>query len=97
MKKLSLFTVVIALSLGAAAMIRSRGSDAFRNSDVVANHITSGAFRDGLYLGKLTAERGGEPHIASGRWAADEDRASFTVGFQQGYHEAYFQANTNPE
>jgi len=87
MKKLSLFTVVIALCLGAAAMIQSRGSDALRSSTVDASPTTSGPFRDGLYLGKLAAKHGGVPHISSGRWATETDRASFAAGFQQGYHD----------
>jgi hypothetical protein len=88
MKKLSLFTIVIALCLGAAAMIQSgRGSNALQSSTVDASHVTSGPFRDGLYLGKLAAERSGVSHISSGRWATEADRASFAAGFQQGYHD----------
>ena len=46
---------------------------------------TDGAFRDGLYLGGLAAQRGEEPRIAEGRWSSQSDRASFTAGYQQGY------------
>ena len=88
MKKLFLLTIVIALCLSAAAIIQSgRGSNASQNSSVDARQVTSGPFRDGLYLGKLAAECGGESHISSGRWATEADRASFTAGFQQGYHD----------
>jgi len=88
MKNLSLFTIVIALCLSAAAMIHSgRGSNGWQSSKVDTSHVTSAPFRDGLYWGKLTAERGGESHISSGRWATEADRASFTAGFQQGYHD----------
>ena len=88
MKKLSLFTIVIALCLSAAAIIQSgRGSNASQNSSVGASQVTSGPFRDGLYLGKLAAESGGEAHISSGRWATEADRASFTAGFHQGYRD----------
>jgi hypothetical protein len=88
MKKLSIFTIVIALCLGAAAMIQSgRGSTGLQSPTVDASHTTSGPFRDGLYLGKLAAERGGVPHISNGRWSTEADRASFTAGFQQGYHD----------
>ena len=87
MKNLSLFAIVIALCLSAAAMIQSgHGSKGWQSSRVAASQITSAPFRDGLYLGKLAAERGGEVHISSGRWATEGDRASFTEGFQQGYH-----------
>ncbi len=88
MKKLSLFTIVIALCLGAAAMIQSgRASDGRQSSSAAVSHATSAPFRDGLYLGRLAAKRGGESHISTGRWATKADRAAFTAGFQQGYQE----------
>ena len=52
-----------------------------------AERATNAAFRDGLYLGKLDAASGKEQHIASGRWARNEDRSSFTSGYQQAYQE----------
>ncbi len=45
-----------------------------------------GAFRDGLYLGKLAAENGGPPRLAIGRWSTDRDRAMFTAGYRGGYN-----------
>ena len=88
MKKLSVFTIVIALCLGAAAMIQSgRASDGRQRSSVAVSYATSAPFRDGLYLGKFAAKRGGESHISTGRWATEGDRASFAAGFQQGYHD----------
>ena len=87
MKKLFVLTIVIALCLSAAAIIQSFGSNASQNSSVGASQATSGPFRDGLYLGKLTAESGGQAHISSGRWATEADRASFTAAFQQGHHD----------
>jgi hypothetical protein len=47
-----------------------------------------GAFRDGLYLGKLNAQDGDEQHIASGRWSTGKDRASFIDGYQRAYAES---------
>jgi hypothetical protein len=46
---------------------------------------TNGPFRDGLYLGKLDANRGNIPHVAVGRWAAPLDRTSFADGYRMGY------------
>jgi hypothetical protein len=87
MKNLSLFTIVIALCLSAAAMIQSgHGSNGWHSSKVDASRVTSAPFRDGLYLGKLAAERG-ESHISSGRWATEADRAAFAAGFREGYHD----------
>jgi hypothetical protein len=43
------------------------------------------AYRDGLYLGKRDAEEGRSEHIASGRWAQEQDKESFAVGYRQAY------------
>jgi len=67
-----------------AAGYRKGYTDSFTaNKD--AARATNGAFRDGLFLGTLTAKRGDEYHAATGRWATEEDRASFTAGYRQGY------------
>jgi len=85
MKNLSVFTIVIVLCLGAAAMIQSgRATNGWNSSTIEAARATSAPFRDGLYLGKLAAARGGESHISISRWATAADRASFTAGFEQG-------------
>jgi len=87
MKNLPAFTIVIALCLGAAtAMIQSgRGSNGSQSCSIQSVRATSAPYRDGLYLGKLAAARGGESHISTGRWTTEADRASFQAGFQQSY------------
>jgi hypothetical protein len=87
MKNLPIFTIVIALCLGAAtAMIQSgRGSNGRQSSGIQTAHVTNAPYRDGLYMGMLAAARGGESHISTGRWMTEADRASFKAGFQQGY------------
>jgi hypothetical protein len=57
---------------------------------VVTRESTDGAFRDGLYLGKLNARDGDEQHIATGRWSTGKNRASFI----DGYHRAYTESST---
>jgi hypothetical protein len=54
-----------------------QGSDAQLASD--------GAFRDGLYIGKLAAGRGRPQHPLTGRWSTEKDRASFAAGYRRGY------------
>jgi hypothetical protein len=49
---------------------------------------TDGAFRDGLYLGKLNARDGSEQHIATGRWSTGKNRASFIDGYRRAYMES---------
>lgn len=53
-----------------------------------SGRLTHAAFRDGLYLGKLDASRGRDPHIASGRWSTGEDRNAFSDGYRQAYGES---------
>jgi hypothetical protein len=99
MKKLFLFIAMIELCLVSAAWVETgRGKNEGWSSNVNVSQITSAPFRDGLYLGKLAAKQGGGAHIASGRWAAQADRLSFTAGFQQGYQEGsvHLASNANP-
>jgi hypothetical protein len=89
MKILSLYASVIALSMVSMSMSMLY-SDRHHNSPTTNDNvaqITNGAFRDGLYLGRLAAESGREPHVAAGRWSTEEDRSSFTAGYQRGYSE----------
>jgi hypothetical protein len=84
MARLALFASVIALGMGTVVLHNSRHSNLIRvNPDITQN--ADGAFRDGLFQGKLAAERGIAPHVLSGRWATDADRASFRAGYAQGY------------
>jgi len=64
------------------------GYTEFSNISSTTSHAINGAFRDGLFLGALAAKRGTQPHIATGRWAATQDRTSFKEGYQQGYAES---------
>ena len=87
MKILPLYAAVIALSIVPMSMLSGdRHHDRPTANGNVAQ-ITDGAFRDGLYLGRLAAEGGSEPHVAVGRWATAEDRSSFTAGYHRGYSE----------
>lgn len=53
--------------------------------DARVTEAASSAYQDGLYLGRLTAKNGNLPHISRGRWSTDEDRASFSAGYERGY------------
>jgi len=85
MNRVSLFASLIALSLGTVSVFHVQRQPNFLSTNENVNHITDGAFRDGLYLGRLAAENGVAPHVVSGRWATEADRASFTAGYQKGY------------
>ena len=95
MTRLSFFTSLIAIGLGVVSgleAVRPPYSPASEN----ASRNSDGAFRDGLYLGKLAADRGAESHIAIGRWATAQNRASFTAGYQRGYNEVLATRVTPP-
>lgn len=93
MKKLSLFAALLALFAAPAAMLHSERPGMLPTPNS-AKLNSSAAFRDGLYLGRLTARRDGPMHIANGRWGTAVDRGLFTAGFEQGYRE--LQASQDP-
>jgi hypothetical protein len=85
MKNISLYVLVIALSVGSVAMVRSAMRAQSLNSGGSSLLETTGAFRDGLYLGKLAAKNGDEPRITTARWSRDEDREAFRKGYERGF------------
>jgi len=87
MKTFSLFAVVTVLAIGTASILLANQQNQLPSSIGAAAQTTDAAFRDGLYLGKLAAEGGAEPHAAIGRWATLRDRSSFATGYQRGYSE----------
>ena len=90
MNRLSFFASVIALGVGMVLGFYGARQHYLPNLSPPVNdvsEITDGAFRDGLYLGKLAAEHDNGPHVAAGRWSTAADRASFSAGYQRGYSE----------
>lgn len=87
MKRLYLYASVVALGMGTASILRSDHHDHFSITNETVAQTTDGAFRDGLYLGRLAAEHRAEPDVASGRWSTLEDRVSFSAGYRRGYGE----------
>lgn len=82
MLRLGTYLLTMAISFGAGAALSKPANLADQHLAARANNA---AFRDGLYLGKLTAEEGGAAHISRGRWSNDADRAAFTQGYQEGF------------
>jgi hypothetical protein len=78
----------IAFALGATAMVAVSDRDAISGSVAESRLNSDGAFRDGLYLGKLAAESGHSMRPAIGRWSTEEDRNMFAAGYHRGYSEA---------
>jgi hypothetical protein len=45
--------------------------------------LMTAAYRDGLYVGKLVAQRGEQRPAPVGRWATQIDRDTFQAGYEQ--------------
>jgi hypothetical protein len=88
MKKLSIYTFVIAASLGATAMLATSGQTPAPVQASEAQFSADGAFRDGLYVGKLAAEQGQPMRPSIGRWSTAHDRSTFSAGYRRGYDES---------
>jgi hypothetical protein len=70
---------VLAAILAMSAVHGSQIDGGSRNADA--------AFRDGMFMGHLDANRGRKPHLACGRWRTDADRRSFVSGYAEAYGE----------
>jgi hypothetical protein len=86
MKPLFFLTPAIALGMAVVSGFHG-GLPPDLNADGNISQATNGAYRDGLFVGKLSAKRGAMSRAPIGRWATAEERASFTAGYQRGYNE----------
>ena len=96
MSKLSTSALAIAVVLGTTAMLANSKQPDSSSQSVNAPLDADGAFRDGLYLGKLAAASGQPLSPAVGRWSTDQDRAAFTLGYRRGYGESSASATVEP-
>ena len=83
MKSISLWTLILVVGAGSTAIMKTRINEDV--TDVVSVQNADGAYRDGLYLGKLTASLGDEPHFCTGRWSRKTDQDLFSAGYERGY------------
>jgi hypothetical protein len=97
MYRLSTFATALAICLGTTAVLNSGNSITKPTRNVEASFAADGAFRDGLYLGKLTADRGQAFRPGIGRWSSQQDRAMFTAGYRRGYREVTANAQAHAE
>ena len=84
-KFFSYAAILIGLSASATLALSPRTEKP--SSTGGALFAADGAFRDGLYLGKLSAQHGQPPRPAVGRWSTEHDRSLFAAGYRQGYDE----------
>jgi len=78
--------VAVVLVLG-AGVLATTNDKMTTTINAEARFAADGAFRDGLYLGKLAAESGQPSRPAIGRWSGKEDRSMFLAGYERGYRE----------
>lgn len=87
MTKFFIHGLTIAMCLGTTALLATSGRDLQHGTNSEARFAADGAFRDGLYLGKLAAEQDQPPRTAIGRWSTEQDRTMFKAGYRLGYSE----------
>ena len=88
MDKIIAFALALAVGLGTTAVLANSGPAAQQRQREDAQKATDGAFRDGLYVGRLAAESGRPLLPQIGRWSSDRDRTSFIAGYRRGYDDA---------
>jgi hypothetical protein len=90
-KRLWIYVLTLALTCAVAAVLARVAAHHphFAGSPVAVNNSADAAFRDGLFQGRLDAERSRRQHLSIGRWSVDADRRSFVSGYLQAYREMY--------
>jgi len=91
MKKLVLSALAFLVMTASALMLRSGNAQPL---GVAPELATNAAYRDGLYLGRLAAVQGSDPHVSAGRWVKAKDRAAFSAGYGQAYYAQIASRNT---
>lgn len=87
MNKLSAYALAAVVGLGTTAMLAPSNRAIQPDTNSQTSLDADGAFRDGLYLGKLAAASGQPMRVAVGRWSTPQDRATFTSGYERGYNQ----------
>ena len=76
-----IYALALVICVGTTAMLAVSNHNVKSNPSIETGLASDGAFRDGLYLGKLAAECGQAPRRpAVGRWSAEQDRSMFAAG-----------------
>ncbi len=96
MSKLLICMLAIAMGVGTTELLSNKQRTTTPGANLEAGLAADGAFRDGMYLGRLTAQQGQRPRAAVGRWSSDRDRSMFTAGYRRGYTESLASLRTKP-
>lgn len=74
--------------LGTSALLVQRDVTPRQGQNADVQLVNDGAFRDGLYLGRLAHAENRPMRPPIGRWSTEKDRNSFAAGYRQGFEEA---------
>ncbi len=96
MKRLSIYVFTIVLTCAVAAVLARGAAHQSQFAGSAVNNPADAAFRDGLFQGRLDAERSRRQHLSIGRWNVDAERRSFVSGYLQAYREMYARAASEP-
>jgi hypothetical protein len=88
MNKLFTLALATAVCLGTTVLLANNRPAARHLHSADAQMAADGAFRDGLYVGRLAAEGGGPLRPQIGRWSNEHDRAAFVAGYRRGYQDS---------
>ena len=88
MNKLFTFALALAVCAGTAALLTNNEPPSRQGQSADAQMATDGAFRDGLYVGRLAAEGGRAARPPIGRWSGQQNRALFLSGYERGYNDS---------
>jgi hypothetical protein len=84
MKRRALYLGTVVLTVGLLAWV----GESFHGSTTTIgtpSQLADAAFRDGAFQARIDVENGKKPHLSSGRWSTDQDRAAFISGYQENY------------
>ena len=73
--------------VGTSAMLFQRDMGVRPGQSVDLQLAGDAAYRDGLYLGKLSRKANTSMRPPVGRWSTEKDRASFVAGYRQGFND----------
>ena len=85
MEKIFILALALTVSLGTTAMLANGGYTVEHIPIHITKLASDGAFRDGLFIGRLSAKKGLPLSPPIGRWSSERDRTSFVDGYRRGY------------
>jgi len=85
MYRLSAIALMLAACIGTTVALANGRQTSRRNLNDSTRLATDGAFRNGLYLGRFSAQHKLPRRPTIGRWSSLQDRSSFLAGYSRGY------------